>query len=72
MVFAENRMVAKSKKFQLMLLGFNTQRRLCAKIEGNNVSATDCAKLLGVEIDNNLQFDKHFKTLCSRLHSFFS
>ena len=56
-------MVANPKKFQLMLLGLT---RLRLNIEGNKVSATDCVKLLGVEIDNKLKFDKHVKILCSQ------
>ena len=61
--FAENSMVANPKKFQLMFLGLTTHRRLRLNIEGNKVSATDCVKLLGVEIENKLKFDKHSKTL---------
>ena len=38
---------------------------LCLNINGNKVSATDYVKLLGVEIDNKLKFDKHVETLCS-------
>ena len=59
-------MVANPKKFQLMFLGLTRHRRLCLNIEGNKISATDCVKLLGVEIDNKLKFDKHVKTLCSK------
>ena len=64
--FAENGMVAKPKKFQLMFLGLTRHRRLRLNIEGNKVSAADCVKLLGVEIDNKVKFDKHVKTLCSK------
>ena len=39
--FAENYMVANTKKFQLKFLGFNTQRRLNLNIRGNKVSETD-------------------------------
>ena len=60
--FAENGMVANPKKFQLMLLGLTRHRRLRLNIEGNKVSARDCAKLLGVQIDNKLKFDKQVKT----------
>ena len=44
-LFAENGMVANPKKFQLIFLGFNTQRRLCLSIEGNKASSTDCIKI---------------------------
>ena len=42
------------KKFQLMFLGLNRNRRFRLNIEGNKVSATDCVILLGVAIDNKL------------------
>ena len=48
-------MVANPKKFQLMFLGLNRGRRLRLNIDGNKVSTTDCAKLLGVETDNKLK-----------------
>ena len=61
-------MVANPKKFQLMILGLTRHRRLRLNIEGNKVSATDCAKLLGVEIDNKLKIDKHVQTLFSKVN----
>ena len=60
-------MVANPKKFLLMFLVLTRHRRLRLDIEGNKVSATDCVKLLGVEIDNKSKFDKHVKTLCSKV-----
>ena len=67
--FAKNGMVANPKKFQLMFLGLNSSRRgLRLNNKGNKVSATDCVNLLGVEIDNKLKFDKHVKTLCSKVN----
>ena len=58
---AENGMVANPKKVQLIFLGFNRHSRLRLDIERNKVSATDCVKLLGVEIDNKLSIDKKLK-----------
>ena len=66
--FAENGKIANPKKFRLMFLGFITQRKLRLDIEGSKVSATDCIKLLVVEIDNKLKLDKHVKTLCSKVN----
>ena len=59
--FAKNGIVANPKVFQLMFLGLNGHRGQRLNIEGNKVSATDCVKLFGVEIDNKLKFDKHVK-----------
>ena len=58
----------KHKKFQLMFLGLNSHRGLLLNIEGNKVSATDCAKMLGVVIDNKLKFYKYVKKLCSKVN----
>ena len=55
--FAENGMVTNPKKFQLMFLGLNTQRRL-RLFEGNKVFTTDYVKFLRVEIDRKLKFEK--------------
>ena len=51
-----------------MFLGLTRHRRIRLSIEGNKVSATDCVKLLGVEIDSKLKFHKHVKTLCSKVN----
>ena len=66
--FAENGKVANPKKFRLMFPGFITQRKLRLDIEESKVSATDCIKLLVVEIDNKLKLEKHVKTLCSKVN----
>ena len=60
-------MVANPKKFQLMFLGLKGQRRLRLKINENKLSATDHVKLLGIEVDNKLKFNKHVETLCSKV-----
>ena len=56
----------KPKKVPADVSWINTHRRLRLNIEGNKVSAIDCVKLLGVEVDNKLNFDKHVETLCSK------
>ena len=66
--FPKNGMVGNPKKFQLMFLGLNSHRGLHLNIEGNKAFATDCVKMFGVEIDNKLKFDKHVKTLCSKVN----
>ena len=42
-----------------MFLGLKGQRGLRLNINENKLSATDHVKLLGIEIDNKLKFDKH-------------
>ena len=66
--FTNNGMVANPKKFQLTFLGLKGQRRLRLNINENKLSATDNVKLLGIEIDNQLKFSNHVKTLCSKVN----
>ena len=65
--FTINGMVANPKKFQVMFLRLKGRRRLRLNINDNKLSATDPVKLLGIEVDNKLKFNKHVKTLCSKV-----
>ena len=47
-----------------MFLGLNEKHKLRLNIEGVKTSSTENVKLLGIEIDNQLRFSKHVKTLC--------
>ena len=64
--FTNNGMVANPRKFQLMFLALKGQRRLRLNINESKLSATDHVKLLGTEVDNKLEFEKHVKTLYSK------
>ena len=57
-------MVANPDKFQLMFLGLNEKHKLRFNIEGVKISSSKNFKLLGIEIDNQLRFNKHIKTQC--------
>ena len=35
-------------------------------IESANISCDEVIKLLGIDIDNQLNFDKHIKNICSK------
>ena len=60
-------MIANPTKFQFMFLGLKGQRRLRPNINDNKLSATDLVKLLGIEVDNKLKFNKQVKTLYSKV-----
>ena len=64
--FYDNGMVANPQKFQLMFLGLNEKHMLGLNIEGVKISSTKNVKLLGIEIENQLRFNKHIKTLCDK------
>ena len=64
--FYANGMVANPDKFQLMFLGLNERYKLRLNIEGVKISSTEHFKLLGIEIDNKLRFNKHVETQCDK------
>ena len=66
--FKGNGMVAYPKKFQLMFLGLQGEKRLRLNIEENKIPTAGYVKLLGVEIDSKLTFSKHIETLCSKVN----
>ena len=61
-----NNLVANPSKFQFMLLGLSNKHNLSLKVDGNTVKATKEVKLLGVTIDQNLNFDYHIKEMCKK------
>ena len=61
--FYANGMVANPDKFQLMFLGLDEKHKFHLNSEGVKISSTENVKLLGVETDNQLRFNKYTKTL---------
>ena len=66
--FFENGMVANPGKFQMMFLGLKEQHALRLNINDNKVLTTNRVKLLGIEIDNELNFTAHIQNLCSKVN----
>ena len=52
-------MVANPDKFQLMFLGTKSKTKLCLNVNGKRCVSTTSVKLLGIEIDWKLTFNKH-------------
>ena len=50
-----------------MFLGLNRGKGLRLNIQGSKVLEQEPVKLLGIEIDNKLKFDKHVQTLCRKV-----
>ena len=64
--FKINSMVANPAKFQIMFLGQGiTNKELNFKIDNITLSCSTEVKLLGIIIDEKLNFEKHISNLCS-------
>ena len=61
-------MIANPENFQIMFLGLKDERCLRHKREGKKLPTTDTVKLLGIQIDNKLKFNKHIHGLCSKVN----
>ena len=70
--FADNYMQANPDKFQVMFMKTSHSHVALPtefKIDDICISTSDNVKLLGVLIDNNLNFDEHVKALCKKASS---
>ena len=57
-------MVANPDKFQLMFLGQKIKTQIDITVYNVNINLVDSVKLLGVVIDNKLNFVEHIKNIC--------
>ena len=66
--FETNNMFANPDKFQAIVVHHNKNVKGDYNIDVNNIKikSTNSVKLLGVEIDNNLNFGKHVSSLCQK------
>ena len=62
-----NGMKANPSKFQKMSLGRKGISKLCPNINGLLIPSSRQIKLLGVNIDNSLNFEAHIKELCRKV-----
>ena len=64
--FKINEMIANPDKFQAIVIKKNCGAKDSYALNINNqtINSENCIKLLGIEIDNTLSFDKHISTLC--------
>jgi hypothetical protein len=66
--FKCNFMVANPAKFQIIFLGIK-DKKLGVNIDGKIVLGSEQVKLLGVILDNNLNFLPHIKEICAKANS---
>ena len=65
--FSDNEMQANPSKFQALLLGKDSEKsNISFNIEGATITPSTSVNLLGIEIDNKLNFSKHISNICSR------
>ena len=65
MWFRSNQLGANPDKFQLMFLGLPKCDQFDLLIQGVCIKPSDYVKLLGITIDNKLNFDLHINNLCT-------
>ena len=62
-----NSLVANPSKFQIMFLGVKNLVKL--EINGKQLSSKNDITLLGITIDNKINFSKHIQTLCKKANN---
>ena len=65
---SHNRLVVNWSKTNHMLIGSSTNDASLLAINGNTLERLDSVKLLGVEIDSQLKFEKHINIVCSKVN----
>ena len=66
--FKINEMIVNPDKFQAIVIKKNCRMKDSYALNINNqtINSENCVKLLGIEIDNTLSFNKHISTLCKK------
>jgi hypothetical protein len=65
--FKVNKMQANPDKFQVLVVGkktFDKNMKIC--IQNSTLSCEETVKLLGIEIDYQLNFDIHISSICRK------
>ena len=62
--FKTNCMKANPSKFQMLTVGLDTKSDFKICIDDTEINNDVCVKLVGVHIDNQLNFNKHIQEIC--------
>ena len=67
--FKENVMIVNLDKFQAIIIDRKNQQNnpTSIKINGININSGKSVRLLGLEIDSKLKFDKHITQFCKKM-----
>ena len=66
--FKNNFFVVNPDKFQVIFLGTQNRTNLCVSINGNEIKSTNQVKLLGITIDDKLNFLPHIRETCKKVN----
>ena len=66
--FGMNAMITNPDKYRAMILG-NTNCTFSFTVNDINIPVKDNIDLLGVNIDDNLQFNSHVKNICTKVNN---
>ena len=68
--FKDNQMIANPDKFQATILQYSRNPKNCElvklEIGSTKIETKNTVKLLGITIDNKLNFEKHISELCKK------
>ena len=69
--FSDSNMIVNPKKFQAIII--NRQNRsnynCCLTINNADIKSKESVTLIGIEIDNKLNFEKHVSTICKKANN---
>ena len=69
--FSHNNMIVNPKKFQAIIINRQNRsnRNCCLTINNAEIKSKELVTLLGIEIDNKLNFEKHVSTICKKANN---
>ena len=69
--FSDNNMTVNPKKFQAIIINRHNRsnRNCCLTINASEIKSKESVTLLGIEIDNKLNFEEHVSTICKKANN---
>ena len=69
--FSNNNMAVNPKRFQASIINRRNRsnHKCCLNMNNAEIKSKESVALLGIEIDNKLNFEKHVSTICKRANN---
>ena len=69
--FSDNNMIVNPKRFQAIIINRRNRsnHNSCLTINSAKIKSKESVRLLGIEIDNKLNFEKHVSTICKKANN---